>query len=86
MKMNQIMCVAIAALVLAGCDGAVDKGASREALSKDIAQTLVFDAKGCVAKGPDGKPLQLTAGGQLLIPKGSTFQPECFKEGDKNAK
>ena len=85
--MNRIMCVTIVALVLAGCDGAADKGASRAALSKDVTQTLVFDASGCAAKGPDGKPLQLTApaGGQIFIPKGSSFPSECFKEVEKNA-
>ena len=85
--MNQIMCVTIAALVLTGCDGAVDKGVLRVALSNDISQTLTLDARGCVATFPDGKPLQLRAdsGGQILIPKGSTFTPECFRNGDKNA-
>ena len=84
--MNRIVCVTVA-LVLAGCEGAAEKGASRDGLSNDIAQTLTFDAKGCLAKGPDGKLLQLTApaGGQILIPRGSSFPPECFKEVDKNA-
>jgi hypothetical protein len=47
-------------------------------------QILALNAKGCVAGGPDGKPLQLpehAASGQVLIPRGSTFTPECFHEG-----
>ena len=45
-------------------------------------QVLTLNAKGCVASGPDRKPLQLPAGPageQLVIPKGSTFTPECFR-------
>lgn len=49
-------------------------------------QTLALNATGCVAKGPDGKPLQLPVhpeSGQVLIPKGSTFTPECFHDEGK---
>ena len=86
--MKYVVIVTGLALVLAGCDGAAEKGVSHDALSKDIAQTLVLDASGCVATGPDGNPLQLpapTAGGQISIPKGSTFTLECFRNGEKNA-
>lgn len=56
--------------------------------SKDMqGQTLALNVSGCVAKGPDGKPLQLPAqptNGQVLIPKGSTSTSECFhNEGKK---
>ena len=53
--------------------------------AKDMrSQTLALNAKGCVAGGPDGNPLQLPehlASGQVLIPKGSTFTAECFHQG-----
>lgn len=62
---------------------------SYDALSKakDMpGQTLALNASGCVAKGPDGKPLQLPehpASGQVMIQKGSTFTSECFNDEGK---
>ena len=51
--------------------------------AKDLrVPTLALNAPGCVANGPDGKPLHLpeiSAGGRFVIEKGSTFTSECFK-------
>ncbi|WP_321944449.1 hypothetical protein [Paraburkholderia tropica] len=43
---------------------------------------LDVSAPNCVAKGPDGRRLVLTAtpSGKVLIPKGSSFTDACFTD------
>lgn len=85
--MKQSMCVALLsfATMLAGCDGATEKAQGE--VPRDMeGQTLALDAPGCVATGPDGKPLQLpenVTSGPVVIPLGSTLTLECFPDVGK---
>ncbi len=52
------------------------KSASGESVDS---QTLSLDAFGCVATTPAGQPLkQALEEGLKIIPKGTTFTPQCF--------